>query len=285
MSPEQAEGRRDVDWRTDLWALGVIIHECLTGHNPYIEETLGRILVKIIKEDVPPPSTLAPVPVGFDAWFARANRKEKELRFQSAKEMTEAFRQLKGEPLASSVPGAVAANTAPGEPHARPGTTTMGVAANSVSGKTSSSNSTGRYVILGAAALALLAGGGWLAMRGGAADKPVEAEPSVHPAAAVEPPPAVHTVDAPVPAPVEQATPPAAAPSPSLNAVLTPAAAAKPAPLAPTGLPAKKSAPPASSAKPAAAAPAKAQPASSPAPAPAAPAAPAAPFNPLQQRF
>lgn len=273
MSPEQAEGRRDVDWRTDLWALSVIVYECLTGHNPYTEETLGRILVKIIKEDVPPPSTLAPVPAGFDAWFARANRKEKEQRFQSAKEMTEALRRLQGESLVSSLPGAVAASTAPGNAPAPAGTTTMGVAANSVSANAVSSNSGGRYALFGAAALVLLASGGWLLTRGGAVEKPGEPEP-VKAASGVEREPAMGVVAAPAAAGSAAPTASSAAAAvPAPSAALTPPASAAKKPASPVA---------AKPGKPAAATP-NAQPAASPPP--AAPAAPAAPFNPLQQRF
>jgi eukaryotic-like serine/threonine-protein kinase len=285
MSPEQAEGRRDVDWRTDLWALGVIVYECLTGHNPYTEETLGRILVKIIKEDVPAPSTLAPVPAGFDAWFARANRKDKAERFQSAKEMTEALRQLQGQALVSSLPGAVAASTAPGDVPVPAGTTTMGVSANSVAGKTPSSTSGGRYVLFGAAALVLLGAGGWLLSHGASNAKSVEVEPAA--AAGVEPTPALGAANAPMPA---AATPDNAAPEPAPAASSSPPVAVPPPPSVapspkksagqtPTVVGAKKSLAAADATKPS-----KPAAAAQPAPSPPA-AAPAAPFNPLQQRF
>lgn len=99
MSPEQAEGRRDLDWRSDLWALGIITYECMTGVLPYKEDTLGKMLVKLIKDEPLPPSSIAAVPEGFDAWFARANCKDRDARYQSAKEMLEAFRSLKDQPL------------------------------------------------------------------------------------------------------------------------------------------------------------------------------------------
>jgi hypothetical protein len=58
MSPEQAEGRRDVDRRTDLWALGVMLFEVLTGRPPFRGETPVDVMMKIVKDPVPAPSTV-----------------------------------------------------------------------------------------------------------------------------------------------------------------------------------------------------------------------------------
>ncbi|AKT39949.1 serine/threonine-protein kinase [Chondromyces crocatus] len=91
MSPEQAQGVRAVDHRSDLWSLGVVVFECLTGQLPFMSEAFGDLLLKIMVHPQPVPSNLAPVPPGFDAWWARATRREPDLRFQSAKEMAEAL--------------------------------------------------------------------------------------------------------------------------------------------------------------------------------------------------
>ncbi len=87
MSPEQAEGKRSLDHRTDLWALGVITCECLTGKSPFAGETLGEILLKICARPIPVPSSLGAVPPAFDEWFARATQRDPALRFGSAKEL------------------------------------------------------------------------------------------------------------------------------------------------------------------------------------------------------
>ena len=96
MSPEQARGTRAVDHRTDLWALGVIAFECMTGRRPFESNVLGDLLVKICTEEVPVPSRLASTPVGFDAWFARATHRDPDQRFQSAMEMADALRMVVG---------------------------------------------------------------------------------------------------------------------------------------------------------------------------------------------
>jgi serine/threonine-protein kinase len=88
MSPEQAQGDRRVDHRTDLWALGVITFEALVGRRPFEASNLGDLLVKICALDPPTPSTVLPsVPDGFDEWFLRACARNPEDRFPDAKEM------------------------------------------------------------------------------------------------------------------------------------------------------------------------------------------------------
>jgi serine/threonine-protein kinase len=91
MSPEQAQGTKIVDHRTDLWALGVVVYECLTGTLPFVSEAFGDLVLKIIVDPIPVPSQIAPVPAGFDAWWARAVDRDPGARFQSAKEMVEAL--------------------------------------------------------------------------------------------------------------------------------------------------------------------------------------------------
>ncbi len=92
MSPEQAQGNKAVDYRSDLWSLGVIAFECLTGKRPFYSDGLGDLVLQICVRDLPVPSEVAAVPIGFDAWFAKAVSRDPEQRFQSAREMTEALR-------------------------------------------------------------------------------------------------------------------------------------------------------------------------------------------------
>jgi serine/threonine-protein kinase len=93
MSPEQVTAQKTIDHRSDLWALGVVAYEALTGHRPYDGPSFGALAVKIATESPPIPSAANPaLPPGVDAWFARACAREPAFRFASAKEMAEAFR-------------------------------------------------------------------------------------------------------------------------------------------------------------------------------------------------
>jgi len=91
MSPEQAQGNREVDARSDLWSLAVITFECLTGVRPFESDGLGDLLLKIFTAPVPVPSTMADLPQGFDAWWERAIERAPAARFQSANAFVESL--------------------------------------------------------------------------------------------------------------------------------------------------------------------------------------------------
>jgi eukaryotic-like serine/threonine-protein kinase len=96
MSPEQASGRKAVDYRTDVWALSVIAFECLTGRRPFVDDTLGGLLLSICTDPPPVPSTIAQVPPGFDQWFARGVDKNPDGRFTSVREAAAELSRLCG---------------------------------------------------------------------------------------------------------------------------------------------------------------------------------------------
>ena len=96
MSPEQAQGNKSIDARSDLWSLGVIAFECLTGARPFYSDGLGDLVLQICVRDLPVPSEYGSVPVGFDAWFAKACARDPEARFQSAREMADTLRDALG---------------------------------------------------------------------------------------------------------------------------------------------------------------------------------------------
>jgi len=96
MSPEQAKGKATVDQRADIWSFGIIAYECITGARPFENETLASLLVAICTEPLPVPSEVAPVPKGFDDWFARAASRDLEVRFQSASAAAARLREVCG---------------------------------------------------------------------------------------------------------------------------------------------------------------------------------------------
>jgi serine/threonine-protein kinase len=112
MSPEQAQGTKEVDHRSDLWALAVVVFQCVTGELPFDSAALGDLFVKIIVNPVPVPSAIAEVPAGFDAWWARAATRDPNARFQTAKELADALAPALGLGVSAADRSLLARNSA-----------------------------------------------------------------------------------------------------------------------------------------------------------------------------
>ena len=83
MSPEQASGE-EVDGRSDIFSLGAVLYELVTNVRPFEGPTMAATLTKIIRDEPRPASSLAKVPRTLDAVIARALRKERNARYDSA---------------------------------------------------------------------------------------------------------------------------------------------------------------------------------------------------------
>ncbi len=95
MSPEQVKGTTDVDFKADLWALGIIAFQCVTGDLPFDSDGVGDLLLQITIGEIPTPSRVLPgLPKSFDAWFSRACARKAADRFGSAMDMARALEDL-----------------------------------------------------------------------------------------------------------------------------------------------------------------------------------------------
>ena len=97
MSPEHFGSSASLDHKADLWSLGVIAYECMTGVRPFEGDTLVSLALSVCSGKFVLPSNLARVPDGFDAWFARAVARDPAERFPSARIMAEELRGLCGQ--------------------------------------------------------------------------------------------------------------------------------------------------------------------------------------------
>src|SRR5688572_10926219 len=107
VSPEQARGK-PTDHRSDLWSLGVIAFQCLTGRPPFESEALGELMGMILYDDIPMPSQRNPeLSAEIDAWWTRAAARDREQRFESAKDLADALGAAVGISRPIAVPSVV----------------------------------------------------------------------------------------------------------------------------------------------------------------------------------
>jgi serine/threonine protein kinase len=101
ISPEQIQGK-PVDRRADLYALGCVLYQCLTGVVPFPRDDTAALMWAHVHEDPPPVSARRPdLPAQIDAIVARAMAKQPEDRYSTCRELAFALRAFANDPAAS----------------------------------------------------------------------------------------------------------------------------------------------------------------------------------------
>jgi serine/threonine protein kinase len=250
MSPEQMMGSKQLDPRTDLWSLGIVVYQCLTGQRPFDAETFGALAIMIHSGPLPRPTLVDPtLPPAFDDWFARACSRAPDERFQTAKDMADALtavangtqwvpRTITG-PMHPAATGPMELVAVPSrtDPNANRSSTNAGMGLASGRPPAASRGALATVSITAVLVVLAIAGGGvWLARRPPAVA--ARQSPSAATEAIPPPPPS-----APAPPPVATLPPSPAEPAPAAATTSAPAASSSPA-ARPLAVPTGKAVPP-----------------------------------------
>ncbi|HWP04087.1 MAG TPA: protein kinase [Polyangiaceae bacterium] len=238
MSPEQMQSSRDVDARTDIWALGVILYELLVGTQPFVADTMPELVLRVVTG--PPAAGLRnrrpDVPEGLERMILRCLEKDRSRRFESVGEFAAALlpyapRRSKAsvERISGVLRSAGLSATALAPP---PSSDDEAKAAGHTAaswGRTASPKGRSRWIAVAAAVgiVVVAAGLGWRTLRGdakpgSAASAPVDDRPPAPSMPATTATPEVQVAPAPV---VTPAAPTVATPAVEPTSIPEPAAA------------------------------------------------------------
>lgn len=103
MSPEQLQGTKSIDHRSDLWSLAVVIYECLVGERPFSSDGMGDLVMQIMGFPLPVPSERGrDLPLAFDDWWRKAASRDPGERYPDIHELVLGLATALGEEAPNS---------------------------------------------------------------------------------------------------------------------------------------------------------------------------------------
>jgi eukaryotic-like serine/threonine-protein kinase len=167
MSPEQARGQ-EVDARTDIWSVGVMLHEMITGRHPFAAPSSSEILAAILDRQPPPIARFEPdASTELQRIVSKTLRKDLEQRYQSMKELLLDLQALRDTPAAQTT-SPVEHDAALDLGGSRPGTAMRPQSSAEPVVTRTASHKLGAALTAGVVAL-IAAGGWWVLLRRGPA--------------------------------------------------------------------------------------------------------------------
>jgi len=224
MSPEQIQSSKDVDQRGDIWALGIIMYELITGTAPFGGEHMAELIYQIISLPPPPIAARRPdVPPGLESVIFRCLTKDRNQRFASIAEFASALAPFAPRRALSSVErisgvmtGSYPANGAASEPLVQTRPEHVAGAGTAASwGQTAPGKNRGPWLLFGGAALAIALAAGVITARRFTSASAVVPEASALPTVAAKPPVGPPLTAEPPPVVVPAVTAASSAPMPS----------------------------------------------------------------------
>src|SRR5262249_25781734 len=91
MSPEQLVGAKAIDGRSDVWSIGVVAFEALTGMRPFDADTIGAMTLAVHQRGCVVPSQVDATLAPFDDWMRKSCALDPDARFQTIREQSEVF--------------------------------------------------------------------------------------------------------------------------------------------------------------------------------------------------